>query len=66
MGCREIIARSKPVPAGTLEELAEKAGNDAGGLTATVARFNDMVGKGMTTILVAVITLTITFMCEAR
>nr|WP_314466219.1 FAD-binding protein [uncultured Novosphingobium sp.] len=32
--------------ADTLEELAEKAGIDAKGLTATVARFNDMVRKG--------------------
>jgi succinate dehydrogenase/fumarate reductase flavoprotein subunit len=40
-----------PVPsymiqADTLDELAAKAGIDAEGLTATVARFNDMVRKG--------------------
>ncbi|MGE4304254.1 MAG: FAD-dependent oxidoreductase [Novosphingobium sp.] len=40
-----------PVPsymmqADTLEELADKAGIDAAGLVATVARFNDMVRKG--------------------
>lgn len=40
-----------PVPsfmmqADTLEELAEIAGIDVAGLTATVARFNDMVRKG--------------------
>jgi 3-oxosteroid 1-dehydrogenase len=40
-----------PVPsymmqADTLEELAEKAGIDPAGLTATVARFNDMVRNG--------------------
>ena len=40
-----------PVPpymmrAETLQELAEKAGIDAQGLKATVARFNDMVRKG--------------------
>ncbi|KHK91787.1 FAD-dependent oxidoreductase [Novosphingobium malaysiense] len=40
-----------PIPsymmqADTLEELAEKAGIDAEGLVATVARFNDLVRKG--------------------
>lgn len=34
------------IEAATLGELAEKAGIDAAGLTATVARFNDMVIRG--------------------
>jgi len=34
------------IEAQTIEELAEKAGIDVDGLTATVARFNDMVRKG--------------------
>lgn len=34
------------IQAATLEELAEKAGIDAAGLTATVERFNGMVRKG--------------------
>lgn len=39
-------APSYMMQADTLEELAAKAGIDAEGLTATVARFNDMVRKG--------------------
>jgi succinate dehydrogenase/fumarate reductase flavoprotein subunit len=34
------------IQAATLEELAEQAGIEPAGLTATVARFNAMVGKG--------------------
>lgn len=54
---RYPVLTSPPGPAGgplppyliaadTLEELAAKAGIDPNGLTATVARFNDMVRKG--------------------